>query len=432
MKAFIQISIDYNLLNGIFYKMVYFLVFFLLFYRKNVKIHAFSKQLSLKSFGFTKNGNFSFDFTIPESFDDHIKLVLLNSLTYSQQERNFFGKFDLCSNKTIVNQGIIINNKTQSYSGTIKYKTVIYPFLLKCESDDSFNSKLNLLIKFQNPFTFLDLRIRPEITVQLVISIFFAILFFIYMINFFYHITFRIYLHQILTFSIVTFLTSHILRYFELIVLDKSDDSHHLTQFHLIFVWTSYFLIVLFFLFMSYGLSIINDTILIRQAIICIIISVWITFFPLLYIYHDIGPNQKYVLFLIIVGIIIFIVFMTLNIRSSSSQIIKFLMKSPHSIPEDLIYLDHRIYSWVLSCVLCVCFMITVFVILYITCPEWCTWSLELTISLIELISLSMFAYLFRLRPKRTIYKGILDEMPLANVEPNLSYGQPLLKDPIE
>lgn len=396
--------------------MIYFLIYFLLGYRKSINIYTHVKQLSLQSFGFKKNGNFSFQFSIPNTYDDQFLLVLLDYLTYFQQERNFFGRFDLCLNQTILNQGIIINKTIRSYSGTINYNTIIYPFLLQCESDNSFNSILNVLVRYQNPTTFLDFRIQPEIKVQLIIFISFAIFFTVYLINWFFHMSFHIYLHQVLTFSILSFLISHVLRYFELKLLDKSNNSHHFTQFHIIFTWISYFLIFLFFFFMSNGLSIINTNVPLGKAILFIIVSFWISFFPILYFYYDLGPNQNYMLFLIIAGILVFVAIMIINIRSTSSKIDKFLMKSSFSIPEDLVYLDHRLINRFTIGILFICFMIVSFIIIYIVCPKWYIWVLELSVSVIELISLSILAYLFRLKPKTTVYKGI-SEVPLSNFE---------------
>ncbi|KAK8893491.1 hypothetical protein M9Y10_021913 [Tritrichomonas musculus] len=420
-----------RLLFSIF-KMMDFLMFMLLGFRKNAHVYLYAKQSSLQSFGFDNNGKYSFNFTIPESFDDHFKLLLLDITTYWQQDRSFFGSFDLCSNKSILKQGITINRSIHSFSGIVKYKTILYPFILRCDSEDSTDDKINLLIHYQNPSTFLDLRIYPEIKAQLAISILFIAFFIAHLINWFLHSSFHIYLHQILTCSIISFLISHILRYCELISLNKSDNSHHLTQFHLIFVWISYFLITLFLLLMSHGLNIVTDVVPLSRFIIYLIVSIWLTFFPILYIFYDLGPNQKFILILITIGLIIFVTLMFINVRSSNSQIIKILIKAPLSISNDLAYLIHGIYKWFIFDVLIICFMITVFIIVYIACPIWNTWALELVISLIELFSLSLLSYRFRLRAKRINYRTVNGEIPLSNVETNCSVEQPLLKVPIE
>ena len=104
-----------RLLFSIF-KMMDFLMFMLLGFRKNAHVYLYAKQSSLQSFGFDNNGKYSFNFTIPESFDDHFKLLLLDITTYWQQDRSFFGSFDLCSNKSILKQGITINRSIHSFS----------------------------------------------------------------------------------------------------------------------------------------------------------------------------------------------------------------------------------------------------------------------------------------------------------------------------
>lgn len=401
---------------------------FLLSFRSKYRIYSSLQQTKLEDFGFDNNGTFSYSFQIPETFEDNISLLLLNSTLYAEQRKSIFGYilFTLCDNETLLNMAVSVNQSHPKFSGKIEKKTVIYPYLLRCNTSNSEFLDLNLLIEYRNQNSFLDTRIRPAIISNLVIFILYLIFIGVWFANWAFHFEMKIHLHNILTITLFLFSLAQVLRYYELKVLDKSDESHGLTEIRLGFVTISFFFLSLFLLFVSYGLNICFEKIPWYLIIVYIVLSLWVSIFPNLYFHAQFGKNQRYVVLMIFIGAVAFVIAMIINAKHSMARVIPLLLASPSTLPATFAYLINGIYYSFLWCVLSIIFSSFVVGILFLTVPTIPIWVDELLLDLIVLFGLIAFCFVFRLRPNKNIYTAD-DEISSLSACLSITPEQPLL-----
>lgn len=348
----------------------------------------------MPSFGFDSNGTYLIDINIPQVIQSEIQIAFLNKKQYI---RNFFKFFppSICDLTDVPKYNLNFNNHI--LQGQFDSKIDLYPFLLRCYPIyDSYD--LPIITEYRNPTTCLDNRMVNGIYGEMFIFILHIVVLLLWTTNWIYSTRKLNFIQNCITATIVWFTISHIVRFFELKRLFKTDETKLLTNFRIFFNFLSATFCCFFFLLCSEGFCILTDTIPNQRIITFFIVSSLFSGCLFLTYYYDLAENFFKIVFLdmfcfIFYGYELFEATKRANVHieslllsaadSANSQNYASLFKNK----------QYKLFQRILIVVLCSVFFCLVFRHFSFLFKNWL---IELFVNLIELSIVVATAVIFR------------------------------------
>ena len=376
-------------------------MFFFLSFYKVQKILVENNIITLSNFGFESGATYEMSFK---------KLENLKSASYfliSESEKKLLPKnlnnaSQICSNTSFIAiKDLKASTSSKPLKGNISTTGVYTPIVADCSATLK-NKKMNfeLLMKFENPTTHLDIRQVKSLTLMPILICLSTILLILWIINWAMHKSLTIRLHYFISATFILSYTMYIFNYLLLAKLHQSDDDNGLRSIAIITKLLSRAILFATLLLAAKGWCIIKDTVKFSEIALSLSYSFIFMALRLLVEFVYLGNFTIYVLLVAIIFIGLFIKEMTTSINTASLHILAHLLViqnegiDAESTP---IYLKHRMYQHFQYIVVIGCIIIVIKTSVEATAetPEWLNTFID---QLTEMILLSCIGIIFRLR----------------------------------
>lgn len=355
-------------------------------YLNKFGVYSLKNQFKMPSFGFDANGTYLIDVqNIPDTLSK-FEIAFLNKKQYKKYFFKFFPP-SICEMQNI--QKYTITYYQHILEGKFDEKIELYPFLLRCEPMyEKFD--LTIYTEYRNPTTYLDNRMVNGIYGELAICLIYILLAAAWIFNLIKNSQSKNELHYYITAIILLFTFSHILRFFELRQMDKTDNTKYYTNFRIFFNFLCGTFTCFFILVCSEGFCILVDTIPKQRIIMSVIVSMLLNGSLYFTFYYNFSENYVKIVFLDLVFLIFYGYELFQATKRANAQIAALLLSDTDQAGiKNKKYID---FQRILIVILIVLISLLILSNISFLIPSWVN---ELFVSLIEIGIICATAFIF-------------------------------------
>ena len=398
-----------------------FLLIFLA-YKSTTTLKSSHPAAFSSDFGFIKNGTYS----ITTSSNNMICFTFIKTNEYRDYRNRIVNDQISCSNI----------NGTQYYqefdsmnglNGIVSEEGIFYPLFISMEGS-SINMKITEIYR-NLPDSYMDSRWFGIINSKIAVVVILAVIMILWLINWFMHFKIQIWIHYCLTAVFISNLIYQIIRFSELVKLDKADTATGLSIFRVIIFLISEIIFYATILFLAKGWCIVRDSISVKEIILCLIYSTLFMIFRSVSEYVLTGTWAIVVLICALISLILFIRELMVSLNYAHMLIFAHLLSisnAGYDAKTTPIYKKYVLYQSFQFAFLgaLVLLLIYLIVAIFVEVPFYIQETIE---DIIEILFLGVLAFLFQLRgtnrtnytlmPEEPSEQTTADEYSLADIE---------------